>query len=128
MIQSGTVLNVIDNSGAKEVRCIKVLGGYRRRYACIGDLIVVSVIALRTKRRMNTKVKKGEVLKALLVRTKTPLKDFSGGEYLNFFENSVVLLNNQNKPTGTRIFGSLPQKIRYTKHTRLASLSSGLIF
>ena len=128
MIQSGTVLNVIDNSGAKEVRCIKVLGGYRKRYAYIGDLIVVSVIALRTKRKISTKVKKGEVLKALLVRTKTPLKYFSGGECLHFFENSVVLLNNQHKPIGTRIFGSLPQKIRYTKHLRLASLSSGLIF
>ena len=127
MIQSGTVLNVIDNSGAKEVRCIKVLAGYKRRYAKVGDLIVVSVIALRTKRRLTSKIKKGEVLKALVVKTKTPLKTFYG-ESLNFFENSAVLLNNQSKPIGSRIFGALPQKFRYTKHLRLASLSVGLIF
>lgn len=127
MIQSGTVLNVIDNSGAKEVRCIKVISGYRRRYARIGDSIVVSVIALRTKRRLTVKIKKGEVSKALIVRTKTKIKSLIG-ESLSFLENSVVLLNNQNKPIGTRIFGSLPQKFRYTKYLRITSLSTGLIF
>lgn len=126
MIQAGTYLNVIDNSGAKEVCCIKVLAGYKRRYASIGDLIVVSIKTLRTKRRLTSKTKKGEVLRALVVRTKTGLKTFSG-ESLLFFENSVVLLNNQNKPIGSRIFGSLPQKFRFTKHLRLASLSAGLI-
>ena len=127
MIQSGTVLNVIDNSGAKEVRCIKVMSGYRRRYAYVGDSVIVSVIALRTKRRLTVKIKKGEISKALVVRTKTKIKSFIG-ESLSFLENSVVLLNNQHKPIGTRIFGSLPQKFRYTKYLRITSLSTGLIF
>ena len=102
MIQAGTYLNVIDNCGAKNVCCIKVLSGYRRRYANVGDLIVVSVKNLRTKRRSASKIKKGEVSKAVVVRTKSPIKNFSG-ESFNFFENTVVLLNNQKKPMGTRI-------------------------
>jgi len=126
MIQSGTFLNVIDNSGAKSVACIKVLSGYRRRYANIGDLIVVSVKNLRAKRRSSSKIKKGEITKALVVRTKSSLRSFSGEE-INFFENSVVLLNNQKKPLGTRIFGSLPKFFRFTKFLRIISLSAGLI-
>lgn len=126
MIQSGTYLNVIDNSGAKNVCCIKVLSGYKRRYAKIGDLIVVTVKNLRTKRRSTSKIKKGEVTKGIVVRTKTILKTFSG-ENLSFFENAVVLLNNQKKPIGSRIFGSLPKVFRYTKHLRLVALSAGLI-
>jgi len=126
MIQSGTFLNVIDNSGAKEVCCIKVLPGYRRRYAYIGDKIVVTIKSLRNKRRTASKTKKGEVLKALIVRTKSITKEYSG-KNLKFFENSVILLNNQNKPIGTRIFGSIPKFFRYTKHLRIASLSAGLI-
>jgi large subunit ribosomal protein L14 len=78
MIQAGTFLNVIDNSGAKNVSCIKVLSGYRRRYAGVGDLIVVSVKNLRTKRRSSSKIKKGEMSKAVVVRTKSIIKSFSG--------------------------------------------------
>jgi large subunit ribosomal protein L14 len=126
MIQAGTYLNVIDNCGAKNVCCIKVLSGYRRRYANVGDLIIVSVKNLRTKRRSASKIKKGEVSKAVVVRTKSPIKNFSG-ESFNFFENSVVLLNNQKKPIGTRILGSLPKLFRYTKFLRLVSLSTGLV-
>ena len=87
MIQKGTYLNVIDNSGAKEVCCIHVLNGYRKRYAVIGDVIVVSIKSLRIKRRSHAKVKKGEVLKALIVRTKTNIKSYAL-EQLNFLENS----------------------------------------
>jgi len=126
MIQSGTYLNVIDNSGAKNVCCIKVLSGYRRRYANVGDLIVVTVKNLRTKRRATSKIKKGEVTKGIVVRTKSGLKSFSG-ESFTFFENAVVLLNNQKKPIGSRIFGTLPKSFRYTKHLRLVSLAAGLI-
>ena len=126
MIQAGTFLNVIDNSGAKNVSCIKVLSGYRRRYAGVGDLIVVSVKNLRTKRRSTSKIKKGEMSKAVVVRTKSTIKSFSG-ERLNFFENSAVLLNNQKKPLGTRIFGSLPKNFRFTKYLRLVSLSAGIV-
>ena len=97
MIQNGTYLNVIDNSGAKKVYCIQVKGGYKKRYARIGDIITVSVKMLRTKRRATSKVKKGEVLKALIVRTKCGLKDYSN-KSISFFENSVILLNNNNRP------------------------------
>jgi large subunit ribosomal protein L14 len=78
MIQNGTFLNVIDNSGAKQVYCIKILTGYKKRYAGIGDIIVVSVKSLRLKRRVTSKLKKGDVMKALIVRTKTSSISFSG--------------------------------------------------
>ena len=126
MIQSGTYLNVIDNSGAKDICCIKVLPGYKRKYASIGDIIVVSVKSLRSKRRATSKVKKGDVLKALVVRTKIGYKDFSGKQ-LTFLENSAVLLNNQFKPLGTRVFGPVPKEFNYTKYLKVASLSAGSI-
>lgn len=125
MIQVGTILNVVDNSGARKACCIKVLSGYKRRYANIGDLIVVSIKSLRTKRKAMSKTKKGEIYKALIVRTITCQKHFSE-ETLGFFENSVVLLSKQNKFIGTRVFGSLPNSFRYTKYLKLVSLSSGL--
>ena len=127
MIQNGSFLNVIDNSGAKVIYCIKVVSGYKRRYASIGDLIVVSVKSLRSKRRAASKTKKGEVYKAVVVRIKKKFFSFNG-DSLNFLENSVVLLNKQNKFIGTRIFGSVPLSLRYTKFLKIASLSSGLVF
>jgi len=126
MIQKGTYLNVIDNSGAKEVCCIHVLNGYRKRYAVVGDVVVVSIKSLRIKRRSHAKVKKGEVLKALIVRTKTSLKSYSL-EQLNFLENSAILLSKQDKLLGTRVFGSVPNSFRYTKFLRIISLASGFI-
>jgi len=126
MIQKGTYLNVIDNSGAKEVCCIHVLNGYRKRYAAIGDTIVVSIKSLRIKRRSHAKIKKGEVLKALIVRTKTNIKNYSL-EQLSFLENSAILLSRQDKLLGTRIFGSVPSCFRYTKFLRIVSLASGFI-
>ena len=95
MIQVGTYLNVIDNSGAKKVACIKVYNGYKRRYAFVGDVVLVSVKSLRKKRRFSSKTKKGEVHKALVVRTKSELKNFINDSFI-FFENSVVLLNKKN--------------------------------
>jgi len=126
MIQVGTYLNVIDNSGAKKVACIKVYNGYRRRYAVVGDVVLVSVKNLRKKRRFSSKTKKGEVHKALIVRTKSQIKTFVNDSCI-FFENSVVLLNKKNKLVGTRIFGSIPKTLRYTKFLKLVSLSSGLV-
>lgn len=126
MIQNGTHLNVVDNSGAKQVCCIKVLGGSQRRYASIGDVLVVSIKSLRRKRRATSKTKKGDVLKALIVRTKIGSKSFSG-DNLSFLDNSVVLLNRQYKLIGTRIFGGLAKSFRYTKFIRVSSLSPGLI-
>jgi len=126
MIQVGTYLNVIDNSGAREASCIKVLSGYRRRYAFIGDLIVVSVKSIRSKRKVSSKAKKGEIFRALVVKTKTR-KTFFSGDSISFLQNSIVLLTKQNKLIGTRIFGSVPKNLRYTKFLRVASLSSGLV-
>lgn len=127
MIQNGSYLNVIDNSGARVAYCIKVSFGFKRRYASIGDLIVISIKSLRTKRRSTSKTKKGEIHKAVIVRTKKKQKNAFGDSF-SFFENSIVLLNKQHKFIGTRIFGSVPKKLRYTKFLKIISLSSGLVF
>lgn len=107
MIQSFTRLTVADNSGAKEVMCFKVLGGSRRRYATVGDIIVVSVKdALPT-----SKVKKGAVSKAVVVRTKREIAR-ADGSYIRFDDNAAVLLNNNMEPVGTRIFGPVARELR----------------
>ena len=122
MIQKGTSLNIIDNSGAKTVRCIQVLNGFRRRYAYVGDTIVVSVKILRSKRKAKIKVNKGDVLKALIVRARSTREK-------NFvcFENSALLLTRQHKLLGTRIFGALPSIFRFSRFLRIVSLAAGLI-
>lgn len=126
MIQVGTILNVIDNSGAKKVSCIKISKGYKKRYAKIGDIVVVSVKSIRKKRKRFVKANKGEIYKALVVKTLKFKNSFSNYS-IRFFENSVVLLNKKNKLVGTRIFGSLPNFLRKTKYMRLLSLCSGFI-
>lgn len=126
MIQVGTLLSVVDNSGAKKVRCIKVYPGYKRRYAFIGDLITVSIYSIRKRRRLTSKTRKGEIHKALVVRTKSGLR-FATGESLAFFENSVVLLGKQNKFIGTRVLGALPVYFRYTKYLRILSIANGTL-
>jgi large subunit ribosomal protein L14 len=126
MIQSGTYLNVIDNSGAKKCICIQVKTGYKQKYSYIGDLITVSVKKLRSKRRNLSKVKKGQIYKALIVKTKK-VKSFFNGDTTSFLENCIILLNNKNKIVGTRIFGSLPKDLRYTKYLKILSLCSGKI-
>ena len=126
MIQVGTILNVIDNSGAKKVRCIKVPFGYKRRYGSIGDLITVSVYSIRKKRRLTSKTKKGEIHRALIVRTTLGLCSHSG-EKQSFLDNSVVLIGKQNRLIGTRILGPLPIYFRYTRFLRVLSIASGLI-
>ena len=107
MIQQQTVLNVSDNSGAKLVKCIKVLGGSKKKNAKTGDIIVVSVLKLRNKSKKTSKVKKGEVLKALVIRTKFK-KLKADGSFMWFRNNSVSLLNKQNKPIASRVLGPLP--------------------
>jgi large subunit ribosomal protein L14 len=124
MIQKGSTLNVVDNSGVKNVCCIHVCGGYRKRYAFVGDSIVVSIKTFRIKKRSFSKVKKGDISKAIVVRTKY-LKSLYSNESFTFFENSCILLNAQKKPLATRIFGSIPQFFRFTKYLRIISLSSG---
>lgn len=126
MIQNSTLLNVIDNSGAKTVTCIKVGKGFKRRYAVPGDIIIVSIKTLRTKRRSTLKILKGDVCKALIVRCKN-FKISKFGFRLTFFENSVVLLTRQNKFLFTKIFGPIPIFFRYTKYMRVIAMSSGTV-
>jgi large subunit ribosomal protein L14 len=118
MIQMQTRLKVADNSGAKEVQCLKVLGGSKRRYASIGDIIIVSVkVALA-----NSKVKKGEVAKAVIVRTRQKLRR-PDGSYLCFDDNSAVLVNAALEPVGTRIFGPVARELRAKKFVKIVSLA-----
>ncbi|MDY6862120.1 MAG: 50S ribosomal protein L14 [Thermodesulfobacteriota bacterium] len=118
MIQMQTILNAADNSGAKKLFCIKVLGGTRRHYARIGDLIIVSV----KEAIPNTKVKKGDVLRAVVVRTKKEIRR-NDGSYIRFDDNSAVLINNQNEPIGTRIFGPVARELRAKKFMKIISLA-----
>lgn len=118
MIQMQTVLNVADNSGAKKVACIKVLGGSKRRYASLGDVIVVSV----KEALPNSKVKKGDVMKAVVVRTVKNVRR-PDGSYLKFDDNSAVLINNQMEPIGTRIFGPVARELRAKEFTKIISLA-----
>lgn len=126
MIQQQTILKVADNSGAKTVKCIKVLGGFKKRYANLGDIIVVSVQQLRNKSKKTSKVLKGGVFRALVVRTKTQYKKKDGSSFaLN--ENSVTLINKQGNPIGTRILGPIPKTLKKKKFMKFVSLSIGLI-
>jgi large subunit ribosomal protein L14 len=118
MIQMQTRLNVADNSGAREVQCLKVLGGSKRRYASIGDIIVVSIKAALP----NSKVKKGDVAKAVVVRTKSKLRR-PDGSYLCFDDNSAVLINAALEPIGTRIFGPVARELRGKQFVKIVSLA-----
>jgi large subunit ribosomal protein L14 len=118
MIQQQTRLKVADNSGAKEVMCIKVLGGTRRRYAWLGDVIVASVKEAIPR----SKVKKGDVVKAVVVRT-TRTQKRADGTSIRFDENSAVILNNQNEPVGTRIFGPVARELRTKNFMKIVSLA-----
>ena len=118
MIQVETQLDVADNSGAKKVCCIKVLGGSRRRYATVGDIIVVSV----KDALPNSKVKKGAVMKAVVVRTKKEVGR-ADGSYIKFDSNSAVLLSSQLEPVGTRIFGPVARELRQKNFMKIVSLA-----
>jgi large subunit ribosomal protein L14 len=126
MIQNGTFLKVVDNSGAKIAFCIKVKAGPNRKYAYMRDSVFVSIKELRSKRRLTSKVKKGATLKALILHTRSKFKTLVG-ETFNFFSNNAVLLNRQNKLVGSRILSAVPKKFRFTKFLKLASLSFGFI-
>ncbi len=118
MIQSETRLTVADNTGAKELYCIKVLGGSKRRYASIGDIIVVSV----KEAIPNSKVKKGEVTKAVIVRTKKEIRR-NDGSMIRFDDNSAVILSASNEPVGTRIFGPVARELRAKNFMKIISLA-----
>ena len=126
MIQSETLLRVTDNSGAKKVKCIKVLGGFRRKFANLGDLIVVSIRRVKQHKKKKIKVKEGEVVHALVVQTKSRLLRQNSTQ-LQCQENSVVLITNKNKPIATRVLGPVPRELRHSKFMKVASLSAGFI-
>jgi large subunit ribosomal protein L14 len=118
MIQMQTNLDVADNSGAKRVMCIKVLGGSKRRYATVGDIIVVSIKEAIPRGR----VKKGDVKKAVVVRVSKDIKRRDGST-IRFDGNAAVLINNQGEPIGTRIFGPVPRELRAKNHMKIISLA-----
>ncbi len=122
MIQTETVLEVADNSGARRVQCIKVLGGSKRRYATVGDVIKVSIKDAIPRAR----VKKGDVMNAVVVRTKKGVRR-SDGSVIRFDENAAVLLNNKKEPVGTRIFGPVTRELRGEQFMKIISLAPEVI-
>lgn len=122
MIQTETVLDVADNSGAKRVACIKVLGGSRRRYAALGDIIIVAV----QEAIPSAKVKKGDVARAVVVRTVREYQR-SDGTYIKFDTNSAVLINKENEPIGTRIFGPVARELRGKRFAKIISLAPEVV-
>ncbi len=118
MIQSFTRLTVADNSGAKEIMCIKVLGGSKRRYATVGDVIIASV----KKALPNGKVKKGKVVKAVVVRTKKEVQR-ENGALIRFDDNAAVIIDDKKEPIGTRIFGPVSREIRHAGFMKIVSLA-----
>ncbi len=118
MIQPETRLKVADNSGAKLLSCIKVLGGTRKRYASLGDIVVVSV----KEALPNSKVKKGDVVRAVIVRTAKEVRR-PDGSYIKFDDNSAVLINQQREPIGTRIFGPVARELRAKRFMKIISLA-----
>ncbi len=118
MIQMESVLDVADNSGAKRVKCVKVLGGSKRKYASVGDIIVVSV----KDAAPNGKVKKGQLARAVIVRTRKELRRVDGS-YIRFDTNSAVLVGKDHEPIGTRIFGPVARELRGKGFTKIVSLA-----
>ncbi|WP_457560750.1 50S ribosomal protein L14 [Caminibacter sp.] len=118
MIQPFTRLKVADNSGAKEIMCIKVLGGSKRRYARVGDIIVASV----KKALPNGKIKKGQVVKAVVVRTKKEVQR-ENGSLIRFDDNAAVIIDAKKEPIGTRIFGPIAREVRYEGFQKITSLA-----
>jgi large subunit ribosomal protein L14 len=118
MIQMNSRLKVADNSGAREIMCINVLGGTRRRYAYLGDTIVASV----KKAIPNAATKKGDVVRAVVIRTKYPYRR-PDGSYIRFDENAAVILSDKNNPKGTRIFGPVARELREKQYTKIVSLA-----
>lgn len=122
MIQMQTLLDVADNSGAKSARCIKVLGGTRRRYASLGDIVVVSV----QKSLAGSAIKAGSVVKGVVVRVKKSARR-ADGSYVRFDRNAIVIVDNDGNPKGTRIFGAVARELRERKFMKIVSLASEVV-
>ena len=131
MIQQETILQIADNSGAKTVKCIKILGGYKKKYAEVGDIIVTSVQELRNKSKSTSKVKKGEIYKALITRTKKKIRKKDGTFlYINRKtknENAAVLINKKGNPLATRLLEPVPYKLKKKLFLKFVNLSPGLM-
>ena len=130
MIQQQTILKVADNSGAKTVRCIKILGGYKKKYAKIGDVIVISVQKLRNRAKLTSKVKKGEIYKALIIRTKK--KNMKKDNTYTFLDkkkltNSVILINKKGLPIASRVSEPISSLLKKKRFMKFISISTGLI-
>ena len=122
MIQAETRLDVADNTGAKEVMCVKVLGGSKRRYASVGDIVIGSV----KKSEPGGDVKEGEVVRAVIVRTRFPVRR-SDGSYVRFDRNALVLIDNDGNPRGTRIFGAVARELRLRNFMKIVSLAPEVV-
>lgn len=122
MIQEQTILTVADNSGAKKIRCFRVLGGTKRRYARIGDVIVASVQVAEPRKP----VKKGDVIKAVIVRQRKPFRR-TDGSYVKFDENAAVLINEKKEPRSTRIFGPVPKELKAKGYNSIVSMAQDVI-
>lgn len=125
MIQKETYLNIIDNSGVKKVACLHVYGGYRKRYASSGDVILASVKSIKTKNNEDCKFKKGDVSKVLILYTKALSKSLYYNQKKHY-ENAGVLISNSNKIIGSRIFGSIDSSFRYSRFLKVVTLSNGI--
>jgi large subunit ribosomal protein L14 len=126
MIQNNTIFRVTDNSGARRLKCIKVLGGFKRRFAYVGDLVVGSIQNVKQHKKKKIKVKEGEVCYGLVIRTRTKIYRNNFSRFSSH-ENAVVLMTNKKKPIATRIVGPVSKELRNTKFMRVASLSSGFV-
>ena len=122
MIQERTILKVGDNSGAKVVRCFRVLGGSRKRYARLGDIIVASVQIAEPRKP----IKKKDIVKALIVRTKFPIRR-PDGSYIRFYENAVVILDAKGEPRATRVFGPIPRELKEKGYNKIVSLAQEVV-
>jgi large subunit ribosomal protein L14 len=122
MIQERSILRVADNSGAKVVRCFRILGGTRRRYAQVGDIIVASVRVAEPRKT----IKKKDVIKVLVVRQRNPIRR-SDGSYLRFDENAVVVVDAKKEPVGTRIFGPLPRELKARGYEKLMTMAEEIV-
>lgn len=126
MIQQESLLKIIDNSGAKLVKCIKIPNGFKRRYASLGDIVVVSIKQLRNKSKSTSKVLKGGVFQAIILRIKKFYKR-KDGSCFSLGENAAILISKQGNPIGTRILGPVPKILKKKKFMKLISLSAGIV-
>lgn len=131
MIQQESILQIADNSGAKTAKCIKVLGGYKKKYSKLGDIIIISIQELRNRSKLTSKVKKGEIYRALIIRTKKKIQKKDGTTILfdkkTRNRNAATLINKKGNPVGTRITEPVPSVLKKKQYVKLLNISSGFL-